>query len=102
MFIKVGELGAGAFGKVTLVKKKDCKVKTLYAMKFISKRLIKKNDLKKYTQFERHILLNNHNPFLVNLKYAFQTVKKVYLVMEYVSGGSLIQLLRKFKKFSEN
>jgi serine/threonine protein kinase len=35
----------------------------------------------------------NH-PFIVKLRYAFQTNKELYLIMEYCSGGDVAKLLR--------
>ena len=49
---------------------------------------------------ERNILLSS-NPFLVKLRFAFQTETKLYLVMEYLSGGDLLNLLAENRKFNE-
>jgi serine/threonine protein kinase len=38
---------------------------------------------------ERKILAQNTHPFLVSLKYSFQTADKIYFVLDYVSGGEL-------------
>ena len=46
-------------------------------------------------------MLKNKTPFLVQLKYAFQTDIKLYLVMEYIGGGELFTLLRRHSRFSE-
>jgi serine/threonine protein kinase len=34
-----------------------------------------------HTRTEKNILINNNHPFLVNLKFAFQTEKKIYFVL---------------------
>ena len=39
---------------------------------------------------ERFILENIISPFIVQLNYAFQTEDKLYLVLEFVQGGKLI------------
>ncbi len=39
------------------------------------------------------------HPYLVNLKYAFQTEDKLYMVMDYVRGGELYQHLKRCKTF---
>lgn len=49
---------------------------------------------------EKNVLLENKHPFLVRLKYSFQTEKKLYLVMEYCQGGELYTYLFNCKKFS--
>jgi serine/threonine protein kinase len=42
------------------------------------------------------------NPYIVELRYAFQTPDKVYFVMEFVNGGELLYHLRREKKFAES
>eukprot|EP01035_Chromulina_nebulosa_P033185 gene33185-44425_t len=94
-------LGKGSFGKVMLVKKKDDKAGTLYAMKTLRKAaLVKRNQLA-HTSTERTILQNINCPFLVHLIYAFQTVDKLYMVLDFMAGGELFFWLKKDRKFSE-
>jgi serine/threonine protein kinase len=47
-----------------------------------------------HTQTERNILQNIQHPFLVNLKFAFQTSDKLYMVLEYMGGGELFHWLK--------
>lgn len=94
-------LGKGSFGKVMLVKKKDDKMGTLYALKTLRKAaLVKRNQLA-HTSTERKILQNIHCPFLVHLVYAFQTTDKLYMVLDYMAGGELFFWLKKDRRFSE-
>jgi len=95
-------LGKGSFGKVMLVKKKDDISMTLYAMKTLRKAALVKRNQVAHTSTERYILENIHCPFLVHLKYAFQTTDKLYMVLDYMAGGELFFWLKKDKKFSEN
>ena len=99
-FLIVRCIGKGAFGKVLLVKKSTNPTKT-YAMKIMKKMDIYQNKLVDNIVLEKTILQKNKNPFVVNLKYAFQTSAKVYLVMEYLAGGELFNLLRKHTRFPE-
>ncbi|RHY26274.1 hypothetical protein DYB25_000579 [Aphanomyces astaci] len=46
-------------------------------------------------QTERDIMTKVDHPFLVKLKYAFQTPANVYLVMPYIPGGELFHTLHK-------
>ena len=96
-------LGKGASGKVLLVKKADSNQTNyrLYAMKIIKKSEVVKYDLGDHIKLERDILQKNRNRFLVKLKYAFQTPSNIYLVMEYMCGGDLHQLLKKYRNFPE-
>lgn len=92
-------LGQGAFGKVVLAQKKDNK--KIYAIKILKKREILATDQLEHTLAEKLILSHVNHPFLVGLEYSFQTVERVYFVMEFMKGGELFQHLRKVKKFTE-
>lgn len=50
---------------------------------------------------ERHILEKITHPFIVKLHYAFQTPRKLYLVMDFLPGGELFTTLRKQGRFDE-
>lgn len=101
-FELVKVLGRGSFGKVMLCRKKDDPDGTLYAMKTLRKQaLVKRNQLA-HTQTERNILQNIQHPFLVNLKFAFQTPDKLYMVLEFMGGGELFHWLKEHRKFSES
>lgn len=54
-----------------------------------------------HTVSERSILARNANPFLVSLKYSFQSEKKVYFVLDYINGGELFVHLQRDGCFSE-
>ncbi len=85
-----------------LVKKKGDSAGTLYAMKTLRKAALVKRNQVAHTSTERFILENIHCPFLVHLKYAFQTPEKLYMVLDYMAGGEIFFWLKKEKKFSEN
>lgn len=82
-------LGKGAFGTVHLVREKS--TGRLYAQKQFKKASITlKNSVVAQTMTEREILeLVNRHPFIVKLYYAFQDHEKLYLILEYGSGGEL-------------
>jgi protein-serine/threonine kinase len=95
-------LGKGSYGKVVLVKKTgredDDKV---YAMKMLRKEhLISRNQVE-HTKTERQVLESISHPFIVHLHYAFQTPKKLHLVLEYCPGGELFFHLSRAGRFSE-
>lgn len=92
-------LGQGAFGKVVLAQKKDNR--KIYAIKILKKREILSTDQLEHTLAEKLILSHVNHPFLVGLEYAFQTVERVYFVMEFMKGGEMFQHMRKVKKFTE-
>jgi serine/threonine protein kinase len=45
---------------------------------------------------------NKQNPFIVDLIYAFQTDGKLYLILEYLSGGELFMQLEREGIFMED
>lgn len=86
-------IGEGAFGKVLLVRNRLNQ--RLYAMKVISKKLIKKKNHINYMKSEKEILTKVVHPFVVSLKFAFQSEKKLFLVMKFLHGGELFFHLRR-------
>jgi serum/glucocorticoid-regulated kinase 2 len=44
---------------------------------------------------ERDILEKINNPFIVKLHYAFQTLDKLYFIMDFLNGGELFHHIRK-------
>lgn len=96
-------LGKGTFGQVYQVKKKDNG--RIYAMKILSKKLIVKKKEIAHTIGERNILVRTSaaaSPFIVGLKFSFQTPMDLYLVTDYMSGGELFWHLQKEGRFSED
>ena len=92
-------LGKGNFGKVMKVKHKESGA--IHAMKILRKdQLTKKNDIE-HTRTERRLLQKIKHPFVVGLHYAFQTDERLYLVMDYVSGGDLYYHLKNQRRFPE-
>jgi serine/threonine protein kinase len=98
-FTPIQLLGKGSFGEVYLVKKRD--TNELFAMKVLSKKKIFDNHLTKYAVTERNILSYIHHPFIVSLRFAFQTTTKLFLIMDYGYGGDLGHVLQKEKTFTE-
>jgi len=98
-FEKIKILGKGSFGKVILVRYR--KNNELYALKILQKEMIRRKQQISHTKTERIILEKMQNPFIVSLKYAFQTEENLYLVTDFLQGGELFYHLRKEKRFSE-
>ncbi|KAJ0398080.1 hypothetical protein P43SY_001170 [Pythium insidiosum] len=96
-------VGKGAYGKVFLAKKKGGRnAGRVYAMKVLRKSDVFRKKQVEHTKSEQRILKHVEHPFVVRLRYAFQNHHKLYLVMDYYSGGSLFVHLRKNKRFAEN
>jgi serum/glucocorticoid-regulated kinase 2 len=92
-------LGRGAFGKVIQVRKRD--TGKIYAMKILKKTMVFAKKQVDHTKAEREVLSAFQHPFLMGLKFAFQTNARLYLVMEFFRGGELFFHLRKMKRFTE-
>lgn len=96
-FDKVSVIGRGAYGKVLLVKK-NCggDAGQVFAMKVLKKANIvrSKTDIR-HTNAERDILSlpDIRHPFVIELHYAFQTERLLYLVLQYLGGGDLFRVL---------
>lgn len=99
MLLKV--VGRGSFGKVMLVNKKN-DGENVYAMKILRKEAIIKRNQVEHTKDERKILELINHPFLMKLHYAFQTKTKLYLVMDYLTGGELFFHLKAEGRFTES
>ncbi|CAN8269988.1 unnamed protein product [Cochlearia groenlandica] len=80
-------VGQGAFGKVFQVRKKD--TSEIYAMKVMRKDKIMEKNHAEYMKAERDILTKIDHPFIVQLKYSFQTKYRLYLVLDFINGGHL-------------
>lgn len=93
-------VGRGNFGKVMQVTKKD--TDRIYAMKVLRKDTIIAADAVQHTLSETNVLRRIHHPFIVGLKYSFQTPDKLYMVMDYLSGGELFYHLSNVERFSED
>ncbi|XP_043213337.1 ribosomal protein S6 kinase beta-1-like [Amphibalanus amphitrite] len=97
-------LGKGGYGKVFQVKKISGKyVGKVFAMKVLKKATIVRNQKDTaHTKAERNILEAVKHPFIVDLMYAFQTGGKLYLILEYLSGGELFMHLEREGIFMED
>ena len=86
-------IGRGAFGEVHVCREK--KTDKIYAIKKIKKDiLILKNQII-HVLNEQKFMSRAKSPWIVELKASFQEDDYLYLVMEYLPGGDLMNLLIK-------
>ncbi|KAF5325825.1 hypothetical protein D9611_000036 [Ephemerocybe angulata] len=106
-FVKLKTIGHGAFGVVSLVKEKSSG--KLYAMKQMRKADMLRKGQEGHVRAERDILKSAssvHSPgggdWIVRLWYSFQDRDNLYLVLEYMGGGDLLNLLIERDVFEED
>ncbi|XP_065114633.1 ribosomal protein S6 kinase beta-1 isoform X1 [Paramisgurnus dabryanus] len=97
-------LGKGGYGKVFQVRKvTGITSGKIFAMKVLKKAMIIRNAKDTaHTKAERSILEEVKHPFIVDLIYPFQTGGKLYLILEYLSGGELFMQLEREGIFMED
>ncbi|KAF7977712.1 hypothetical protein HWV62_33507 [Athelia sp. TMB] len=92
-------IGKGSFGKVMQVRKRN--TGRIYALKTIRKaHIVSRNEIT-HTLAERLVLARVNNPFIVPLKFSFQSEQKLYLVLAFVNGGELFHHLQREQRFNE-
>jgi serine/threonine kinase 32 len=80
-------VGRGAFGKVRIVERKDTNLS--FALKYIRKDEVVRSESVRNIIRERRMLEHVNHPFLCNLRYSFQDIEYMYLVVDLMSGGDL-------------
>mmetsp|Transcript_20707 Transcript_20707/g.35673 ORF Transcript_20707/g.35673 Transcript_20707/m.35673 type:complete len:417 (+) Transcript_20707:400-1650(+) len=95
------ELGKGSFARV--VRATDKKTGDVFAIKILEK----SNDPKKFARQkeiymrEMKIMAKSDHPNVIKLYDIFDTPQRLYLVMEYMKGGELFDIIAEEKQFSE-
>lgn len=92
-------VGKGSFGKVMQVRKKD--TGDIYAMKVLKKEQLVKRKQVAHTKTERKVLENIIHPYIVSLRFAFQSDSKLYMILDYFNGGELFFHLKSNGRFDE-
>ena len=91
-YIPIKIIGRGAFGEVRLCRKKD---KNYIAIKKLKKsEMIYKNQIK-HLNAEKNVLLQASEEWVPKMYKTFKDKKYLYLVMEYMPGGDLMNLFIK-------
>lgn len=85
--------------QVMQVRKRD--TLRIYALKTIRKAHIVSRSEVTHTLAERTVLAKVNCPFIVPLKFSFQSTEKLYLVLAFVNGGELFHHLQREGRFNE-
>jgi len=106
-------LGLGTFGRVRLLEVPKLRdhlqkqeIPRVHAQNcFFAIKIMKKSEIIRLKQVdhvmsERSILQDVSHPFIVVAYHTFQDERNLYMLMDYVAGGTLISHLRKQAKFS--
>ncbi|KAH7909038.1 kinase-like domain-containing protein [Hygrophoropsis aurantiaca] len=106
-FIKLKTIGHGAFGVVSLVKERM--TGQLFAMKQLRKTDMLRKGQEGHVRAERDILKSaslvaspGGAEWIVKLHYSFQDRDNLYLVLEFMGGGDLLNLLIERDTFPED
>lgn len=93
-FQLIDALGAGAFGRVYLVF--DTVKQEYLALKVLDKSLVFRDRLHFESAVNERLTLElvRGQPFMAQLRYAFQTSSCLYLVTDFYEGGDLFSFLR--------
>ncbi|RXK34972.1 PLK/PLK1 protein kinase [Tremella mesenterica] len=97
-YTRVGFLGEGGFARVYEVQDRHGQRK---AVKVVSKAAVrtKKNKTKLWAEIKLHQMLNHPN--IVHFEDCFEDDENVYMILELCENGSLMDLLRRRKRYSE-
>ncbi|EJD52588.1 kinase-like protein [Auricularia subglabra TFB-10046 SS5] len=106
-FMKLKTIGHGAFGVVSLVKEKQ--TGQLFAMKELRKTDMLRKGQEGHVRAERDVLkaaamaaTPAGSEWIVRLFYSFQDRDHLYLVLEFMGGGDLLNLLIERDVFEED
>ena len=92
-------LGKGAFGLVSLAR--SVVTGELVAMKTVEKAKLTSENLKKTVEHEIRILKKLRHRRIIKLYEVIETSRSIHLIMEYVDGGTVQQLVKRHKKLDE-
>lgn len=103
-FSRLKTIGHGAFGVVALVQERQSG--GLYAMKQLRKADMLRKGQEGHVRAERDLMTSasasQNAKWIVKLVYSFQDVDHLYLIMEFMGGGDLLNLLIEKDIFAED
>jgi len=95
-FTFIKNLGKGSFGDVFLTKKANSP--QLYAAKKIPISNLKREKFAQYLKNEINIMKILGHKNIVKLHEVIKRDKNIYIIMEYINGGTLLDYLTSYKK----
>uniref|UniRef100_A0A7S2R3M6 cGMP-dependent protein kinase n=1 Tax=Rhizochromulina marina TaxID=1034831 RepID=A0A7S2R3M6_9STRA len=88
---RVAVLGAGTFGRVTLVQ--HAKSGHVYALKALHKSEIVQHKQQANVMNEKNIMMQCHHPFILHLYNTYKDSHRLFMLLEYCPGGELFTVL---------
>mmetsp|Transcript_691 Transcript_691/g.1250 ORF Transcript_691/g.1250 Transcript_691/m.1250 type:complete len:878 (-) Transcript_691:74-2707(-) len=98
--VSVRSVGKGSFGIVQLVCHRE--KRNVYALKSVNRQIIELYDIHENLRYERSILLELDHVLIMKLVKTFKDSERVYLLMEYVRGHVLYDVIREIGILSED
>ncbi|CAI9741469.1 protein kinase C iota type-like isoform X2 [Octopus vulgaris] len=94
-------IGRGSYAKVLMVEQKV--TKRIYAMKVIKKAMFNDEEDIDWINTEKHVFETATNyPFLVGLHSCFQSLSRLFFVIEFVNGGDLMFHMQQQRRLAED
>jgi microtubule-associated serine/threonine kinase len=94
----IKSLASGAYGKVILSRKKN--TKDMFAIKVLEMDKMREKNVVDTIINEQNILNNIDCDYIARGVYTFKSHKYLYMVMNYMKGGDLENLLEEYGYFS--
>ena len=95
----ISKIGRGAYGRVNLYQDKECR-SFRYAIKTLKKNLLKLSSLNSIKN-EVNIISSLDHPNIVKYFETYEDICYLHIVMEYVPGKTLHQIISEKKTFTE-
>ncbi len=80
----------------------DATTKEKFAVKIIDKSKLAEEQLEEYGYREISIMKQLRHPFVVSMKEVLQTTTRIYIVLELVTGGDLVDKIVQSERLPEN
>lgn len=96
---KIQEVGVGTYAKV--ITAYSAKEKSIVAIKIISKLTTSNTFKRKFLHREIDVVRGLNHRNIIKYYRSIETTHRIYIVMEYASNGSLLDMVRQENHFSE-
>lgn len=89
----IAVLGAGTFGRVSLVQNKLATGTQVYALKAMLKSEIEAHKQQQNVMNEKDLMLQCNHTFVLRMFKTFKDARRLYMLLEFVQGGELFTVL---------